>query len=67
MTNVKITEKQTKSIKKILKGILIGFIILLIIDTITFIICFTKKIGPFEETKTENNVSYTIEEEDLHL
>lgn len=66
LSKVKITEKQTRSIKKILKGILIGFIILLIIDIITFIICFTQKIGPFEETKSENNSSYSIQEEDLN-
>lgn len=61
LSKVKITEKQTRTIKKILKGIFIGFLILLIIDIIVFIICFTGKIGPFEETK--NNVSYVIQEE----
>ena len=66
LSKVKITQKQTKSIKKILKGILIGFIILLIIDIITFIICFTQKLPPFEETKFENNTSYTIQDEELN-
>ena len=62
LSNVKITEKQTRTIKKILKGILIGFITLLIVDIIVFTICFTKKIGPFEETNTENEISYVIQE-----
>lgn len=61
LSKVKITEKQTKTIKKILKGFLIGFITLLIIDIIAFIICFTNKIGPFSESKSENNVSYVKE------
>ena len=47
--------------KKILKGIIIGFITILVIDIIAFIICFTGKIGPFEETKSESSVSYVIE------
>ena len=59
LSKVKITEKQTKTIKKILKGFLIGFITLLIID---FIVCFTKKIGPFEEHKKEANSSYVMKE-----
>ena len=63
LSKVKITEKQTKTIKKILKGFLIGFITLLIIDFIVFIVCFTKKIGPFEEHKKEANYSYIIKEE----
>ena len=61
LSKVKITEKQTKTIKKILKGFLIGLIVLLVIDLITFIIMFTGKIGPFEETKPENNTSYVIQ------
>lgn len=61
LSKIKVTEKQTGTIKKILKGILIGFIIILVIDIITFIICFTGKIGPFEETKSESSVSYVIE------
>ena len=62
LSKVKITEKQTKTIKKILKGILIGFITLLIIDIIVFIICFTKKIGPFEEKKSQSGALYEIHE-----
>ena len=62
LSKVKVTEKQTKTIKKILKGILIGFIAFLIIDIISFIICFTQKIGPFEETKSESSISYVIPE-----
>ena len=61
LSKIKVTEKQTGTIKKILKGIRIGFIIILVIDIITFIICFTGKIGPFEETKSESSVSYVIE------
>ena len=62
LSKIKITENQTKTIKKILKTILIGFIALLIIDIIVFIICFTKKIGPFEKTKTDNEISYVMNE-----
>lgn len=60
LTKVKLTEKQTKSIKKILKGILIGFITLLIIDIIAFIICFTNKIGPFENSKLDNSITFVV-------
>ena len=42
------------------EGILIGLIAILVIDIIAFIICFTGKIGPFEETKSESNISYVI-------
>ena len=63
LSKVKMTEKQTATIKKILKGILIGFVALLVIDLITFIIMFTQKIGPFEETKSESNVSYMIQKD----
>ena len=62
LSKVKITEKHTKTIKKILKGLLIGFIVLLVIDLITFIVCFTKKIGPFKESKKEASSSYIIKE-----
>ena len=62
LSKIKLTENQTKTIKRILKAILIGFITLLIIDIVVFIICFAKKIGPFEETKSENEISYVIEE-----
>ena len=61
LAKVKLTEKGQEKIKKILKGILIAFITILVIDIIAFIICFTQKIGPFEENKT-NNVSYIIKE-----
>lgn len=59
LSKVKMTEKQTKSIKKILKGLLIGFIILVIIDFISFIIFFTTKTGPFT---SKSNSSYVIQE-----
>ena len=55
-----VTEKQTMAIKKILKGFLISFIVLLVIDFITFIIVFTGKIVPFKEIKSESNASYVI-------
>ena len=61
LSKVKVTEKQTRTIKKLLKGILMGFITFLIIDVIALIICFTQKIGPFEETKSESGISYIIE------
>ena len=61
LSKVKITEKQTKKMKKILKGILIGFITLLIIDIVSLMICFNKKIGPFKESKSEK-ISYVIQE-----
>ena len=59
LKKVKLTEKQTKSIKKILKGLLIGFITLLVIDIIAFAICFFGKLGPFKESKTN---SYEVRE-----
>lgn len=62
LAKVKLTEKQQTKIKKILKGILIGFITILVIDIITFIICFTQKIGPF---KDNNNVSYVVQKGEL--
>lgn len=62
LSKVKLTEKQTKSIKKILKGLLIGFITILILDIISLIICFTQKIGPFEQKKSESNISYIVED-----
>ena len=55
LSKVKITEKQIKTLKKILKVIVVGFISVLIIEIIVFIICFTNKVGPFEKTKSENN------------
>lgn len=60
LSKVKITEKQTRTIKKLLNWIFIGLIIFLIVDIIAFIICFTEKIGPFEENKSESSVSYVI-------
>ena len=56
LSKVKITEKQTKSIKKIMKGLLIGFIVFLIIDIISFAICYTYKLGPFNGQKSESNI-----------
>ncbi len=63
LSKVKLTEKQTKSIKKILKGILTGFVVLLIIDVIALIVCFTNKLGPFKESKnsSNSNITYKIE------
>ena len=61
LSKIKISEKQTKTMKKILKWVLIAFITILIIDIIAFIICFTNKIGPFKELKTETDISYIIE------
>ena len=58
LSKVKLTEKQTRTIKKIGKAILIGFITLLVVDIIAFAICFTKKIGPFKENKSKSNVTY---------
>ena len=57
LSKVKITEKQTKTIKKILKGMLVGFITLLIIDIVALIVCFTAKLGPFKQEKPVNNIS----------
>ena len=61
LRKAKITEKQTRSIKKILKGLLIGFIAFLVIDIVAFIICFFGKFGPFEDTRPNNEVSYVIQ------
>lgn len=60
LSKVKITEKQTKSIKKVLKGFFYGFIFLLVIDLIVFIICFISHIGPFDDN--QNNTNYNIQE-----
>ena len=62
LSKVKVTEKQIGTIKKILKGIIIGFITILVIDIIAFIICFFGHYGPFEENKSESEVSYVIKE-----
>ena len=62
LSKVKLTEKQTRTIKKSIKGLLIGFIVFLIIDIISFIICFTQKIGPFKEVKSDNEISYVIQD-----
>ena len=58
LSKVKITEKQTRTIKKILKGFLIGFTTFLVIDIISLMICFFGHYVPFEETKS----SYVIQE-----
>ena len=44
-------------IKKVIKGVSIGFLSLLVIDLISFVVCFTGNYGPFEE-----NNSYVVEE-----
>ena len=62
LSKVKITEKQTRTIKKILKGFLIGFITFLVIDIVAFMVCFFGHYGPFEETKSNTNASYVIQE-----
>ena len=62
VSRLKITEKQQKSIKKILKGLLIGFIGFLIVDIIAFCICFFGHFGPFKENKKEINSPYVIQE-----
>ena len=62
LSKVKITEKQTRSIKKILKGLLIGFIVFFVIDVIAFAICFFGHYGPFEKTKSEIKSPVVIQE-----
>ena len=62
VSRLKITEKQQKSIKKILKGLLIGFIGFLIVDIIAFCICFFGHFGPFKEIKNEISAPYVIQE-----
>ena len=62
LSKIKIPEKQKGTIKKILKGVFIGFIILLVIDIIIFIVCFFGHYGPFEKRKSENSISYLIQE-----
>ena len=63
LSKVKLTEKQTRSIKKILKVFFIGFITLFIIDFVALIICAFNHYGPFEKTKTLNSVPCVIQEE----
>ena len=60
LKKLKLNEKQTKSIKKIGKGILIGFGIMVVVDIIALVICFTQKLGPFKNSKS--TVSYNISE-----
>ena len=57
---LKITEKEQKSLKKIVKGLIIGFIAFLIVDIIAFAICFFGHFGPFEETKSETGIQTQI-------
>ena len=61
LSKVKVTEKQTRTIKKILKGLFIGFIAFLVIDIITFIVCYTGKLGPFSETKSQSSITYKLD------
>lgn len=61
LSKINITEKQTKSIKKILKCMFIGFIVFLMVDIVSLIICFTRKIGPFSVRQNQSNISYTIQ------
>ena len=60
ISNKKLSEKQTKVLKKTIKAIIIGFIIFLIVDIITFLICFIGHIGPFEKNSesSDNNLTY---------
>ena len=60
VSRLKVTEKQQKSIKKILKGLLIGFIGFLIVDIIAFCICFFGHFGPFEQNKSETGINTQI-------
>ena len=60
VNRLKITEKQQKSIKKILKGLVIGFIGFLIVDIIAFCICFFGHFGPFEQNKSETGIKTQI-------
>ena len=60
LKKLKLNEKQTKSIKKIVKGILIAFGIMIVVDIIALVICFTQKLGPFKNSKS--TVSYNISE-----
>ena len=62
LSKVKVTEEQTEKIKKISKGILVAFITFLIVDIITFIVCYVGKLGPFNEQKSESNISYIIDD-----
>ncbi len=66
LSKVRVTEAQTNSIKRVAKWILGVVIILVIIDIITFIICFAGKFGPFEEKKSNVEVSYNVQEEQFY-
>ena len=61
LSKVKLTEKHTRTIKRILKWLFAGFITFLVIDIVAFIICFFGKLGPFEKTKSESKLPYVIE------
>ncbi|MCR5787609.1 MAG: helix-turn-helix domain-containing protein [Bacilli bacterium] len=58
LNKLKLNDEQTKKVKKVLKGVVIGLIVLLAADIITFAVCYTKKIGPFKEKKSETNIVY---------
>lgn len=64
LSKVKVTENQTKRIKKILKGLLIGFILFLIVDIISFIV-FLANGRLVEEIKTkEIEIECSINDKD---
>ena len=62
LSKIKITENQTRTIKRILKCFLIGFIVFLIIDIIAFMICFFGNYGPFKKVNSENSTIYIIKQ-----
>ena len=60
VNRLKITEKEQKSLKKIVKGLLIGFIGFLIIDIIAFLVCYFGHFGPFEKNESETGIQTQI-------
>ena len=61
MVKEKINNPETKkTFNKVLKGIGIGFLVVLIIDFASFIICFTNDLGPFSENNTQCIVQETV-------
>ena len=60
VSRLKVTEKQQKSIKKILKGLIIAFIGFLIVDIIAFAICFFGHFGPFKQKQSESGIQTQI-------
>ena len=57
MLKEKVNDPKTK---KILKKVAIGFLVVLVVDFATFIICFTNDLGPFNENNNNCLIQETV-------